>query len=378
MMFSMFKNFWYAIAFSDEITTKPSRHRILSQDLVIWRTPGGEVRALSDLCVHRGARLSGGWIDKTGENIVCPYHGWGYGGDGACAVIPANRDGKVVSKKARVDSYPVEERYGWIWVFMGDLPEQERVPIPDLSFMEDPTYRAIRGEWLWDANYERVVENGTDQSHTPFVHAGVFGNPDDAEVGEFEIEAGDWWARLSVDQRSPKAPSGGLRLKSTKYKEDPPPVHVTTAFFFPSIVMIDLTIPKLGRQIIWDTNIPIDENTTLTKYVALRNFYTNAWADRIAARMVRKVFQQDDDVVQEVRPELIPEGVSDELHLRSDQMSLEFRRVRQKAVDLGYSVLGTSEGTKSNRSIIASPYRREPGLERAWVFPPTAQGTPTR
>ncbi len=364
----MFKNFWYALAFSDEVTHKPSRHRILAQDLVMWRTPTGQVRALSDLCVHRGARLSGGWTD--GENIVCPYHGWGYGADGSCTVIPANRDGKVVSKKARVDSYPVEERHGWVWVFMGDIPEEQRVPIPDLSFMDDPNYRAIRGTWNWDANYERVVENGTDQSHTAFVHRGVFGNPDDAEVGEFELDAHEWSASLSVKQRSPNRPSGGLHLRN-RYEGEPPPVFVRTSFFFPAVVMIDLTVPKLGRIIIWDTNIPVDEDTTLTKYVAYRDFYTSPWADFIQARMVRKVFAQDDAVVQEVRPELIPEEMSGELHLRSDAMSLEFRRVRQQAVDLGYSVLGTSQGTKSSRSIIASPYRHEPGLERAWVFPAT-------
>jgi hypothetical protein len=63
-----------------------------------------------------------------------------------------------------------------------------------------------------------------------------------------------------------------------------------------------------------------------------------------------------------------------ELHLRSDQMSLEFRKAKQQAINLGYSVLGTSEGTLSRRSIIASPYRREPGLENAWVLPPTPEG----
>jgi phenylpropionate dioxygenase-like ring-hydroxylating dioxygenase large terminal subunit len=368
----MFKNFWYALAFSDEITAKPTRHRILAQDLVLWRSPDGSVNALSDLCVHRGGRLSDGYVKD--DNIVCPYHGWGYGTDGACAVIPANAPDRPVSKRARVDSYPVDERHGWIWVFMGDLPEEERVPIPDLSFMDDPSYRAIRGEWLWDANYERVVENGTDQSHTPFVHGGVFGNPNDAEVREFEIETTEWWARLTVEQKSPNKPSGGNPFKKKAYVGDPPPVLVRTAFFFPAIVMIDLTIPGLGRQVIWDTNIPVDENTTLTKYVALRNFFPTPWADRIAKKMVKKVFSQDDVVVSQIRPELIPEEMNGELHLRSDQMSIEFRRTKQKAIDLGYSVLGTSEGSKSQRSIIASPYRREPGLENAWVLPPTAEG----
>ena len=59
----MFANFWYALAFSDEITVAPSRHRVLAQDLVLWRDRRGHVHALSDLCVHRGARLSAGWLD---------------------------------------------------------------------------------------------------------------------------------------------------------------------------------------------------------------------------------------------------------------------------------------------------------------------------
>jgi phenylpropionate dioxygenase-like ring-hydroxylating dioxygenase large terminal subunit len=372
----MFKNFWYALAFSDEITQTPSRHRILSQDLVMWRGSNGEVRALSDLCVHRGARLSEGWVKD--DNIVCPYHGWGYNSEGACSVIPAQGRDRPVSKRARVDSYPVEERHGWVWVFMGDIPEEDRVPIPDLSFMDDPTYRSIRGEWTWDANYERVVENGTDQSHTPFVHGGVFGNPDEPEVGEFTVDVGDWWARLNVEQKSPRKPSGGNPFKKKKYEGDPPPVFVRTAFYFPAVVMIDLTIPKLGRQVIWDTNIPVDDNTTLTKYISMRNFYTTPWADRVAAKIVRKVFAQDDHVVNEIRPELIPEEMNGELHLKSDQMSVEYRRFKQQAVDLGYSVLGTAEGNKRQRSIIASPYRREPGLENAWILPPTPEGVSSR
>ena len=374
----MFKNFWYAIAFSEEITATPSKHRLLAQDLVLWRASNGEVHALSNTCIHRGGSLSQGKVED--DNIVCPYHGWGYGGDGACTIIPANGRGKPISKRARIDSYPVEERYGWIWVFPGDIPEEERVPIPDLSFMDDPEYRSVSGEWTWNANYERVVENGTDQSHTPFVHGGVFGDPKAPPVEEFEIEVGEWWARLTVEQFSPNKPAGKLTQifpKSRAYKEDEPtpPVLVKTAFFFPSIVMIDLTIPKLGRQVIWDTNIPVDEYTTLTKWKGYRNFYKTPWADRIAKKMIEKVFAQDDRVVNEIAPELIPTELNGELHLRSDQMSLEFRKIKQKAVDLGYSVLGTSEGTKSMKTIIASPYRREDGLENSWILPATPEGS---
>ena len=53
------------------------------------------------------------------------------------------REGRPLSKKARVDAYPVEERYGWIWVFPGDLPEVTRVPIPQLKFMHIPSFRHV-------------------------------------------------------------------------------------------------------------------------------------------------------------------------------------------------------------------------------------------
>jgi phenylpropionate dioxygenase-like ring-hydroxylating dioxygenase large terminal subunit len=362
----MFKNFWYALAFSDEITAKPSTHRILAQDLVLWRNPEGAVRALSDLCIHRGARLSGGWTE--GDTVVCPYHGWGYGGDGACTRVPANRGQKPVSKKARVDSYPVEERYGWVWVFMGDDPSTSP-PIPDLAIFDDPTFHGVRGEWLWDANYERVVENGTDVAHTPWVH--TFGNRDEPEVEDFVVDTGEWHAALSTELRPKEQPRRGPIRRYRTYDERPPALDVKTMFHFPSIVMIDISVPGLGRQVIWDTNIPVDENTTLIKYVALRQFFTSKWNDRIAQRQVRKVFLQDDVVVRHLRPELIPAELSGELHLKSDVMSLEYRRCREQATANGWSVLGTAEGSPSKRSVIASPYRREPGLERAWVFEET-------
>ena len=69
----------------------------------------------------------------VGDRVSCPYHGWTYAEDGACTSIPANPPGTAIPKKARVDSDPVEERHGWIWAILGDLPEAERPSIPALA-----------------------------------------------------------------------------------------------------------------------------------------------------------------------------------------------------------------------------------------------------
>ena len=123
----MLKNFWYAVEFSSAITDKPKRLTVMGEMLVVYRKPDDNlVVALSDRCAHRGAALSDGWRD--GACIRCPYHGWKFQPDGGCVEIPANAPGAPVPKKARVRSYPAEDRYGWVWLFMGDLPENSRPP----------------------------------------------------------------------------------------------------------------------------------------------------------------------------------------------------------------------------------------------------------
>jgi nitrite reductase/ring-hydroxylating ferredoxin subunit len=131
----MLVNLWYVAQESRNVTDKPVFVKLLGQDLVLFRDASGKVACVSDICMHRGASLSQGKVvDGT---VECPFHGWRYAGDGRCTRIPAHPDMKVPSR-ARVDAYPVEERYGWVWVFLGDLPEAERPPIPELPDVRQP------------------------------------------------------------------------------------------------------------------------------------------------------------------------------------------------------------------------------------------------
>ncbi|MCP3715806.1 aromatic ring-hydroxylating dioxygenase subunit alpha [Paraburkholderia sp. CNPSo 3281] len=81
-----------------------------------------------------------------------------------------------------MDGYPVVERHGWIWAFVGDLPEAGRPPLPDLGWADDPGVRVVHGTYAWEANWERVIENGLDFAHAPFVHGSSFGAPDRPEI----------------------------------------------------------------------------------------------------------------------------------------------------------------------------------------------------
>ncbi len=79
---------WHVVAYARELTPGtllPTR--LLGRDLVAWRDAEGQAHVWEDLCIHRGARLSKGWI--TENTVVCPYHGWRYNGSGACVLIPS-------------------------------------------------------------------------------------------------------------------------------------------------------------------------------------------------------------------------------------------------------------------------------------------------
>ena len=82
------REFWYPVVYSAELTDKPHQAVLFGEEYVVWRTGDGSVHAAFDLCPHRGARLSQGWL--AGDRLVCGYHGWQYDASGRCVCIPQN------------------------------------------------------------------------------------------------------------------------------------------------------------------------------------------------------------------------------------------------------------------------------------------------
>ena len=113
----MLINLWYVAEWSHAVTDKPVKARLLGRDFVLFRDTNGKVNCLSDVCLHRGGSLSGGWT--KGDCVACPYHGWRFSGEGKVEHIPSEGEDFKIPDKARIDAYPTEERYGLIWVFLG-------------------------------------------------------------------------------------------------------------------------------------------------------------------------------------------------------------------------------------------------------------------
>jgi phenylpropionate dioxygenase-like ring-hydroxylating dioxygenase large terminal subunit len=364
----MLKNFWYVAEESANVTEKPVSARMLGQNFVLFRDVSGRVSCLSDICIHRGAALSQGRV--VNGCVECPYHGWQYNSEGECVRIPAQTatDRKSIPKKARVDSYPVEEHYGWVWVFLGDLPAAERPPIPAFPEYEDTAnWRCIRGEWDWDADQARVIENGLDFAHAPFVHAGRFGDPSHAEIEEFEVEASEYGATAFVTY-NPPTPKGVWRL--LRRQDAKRRVKAAPGFNLSGGLMrLEVRISEGMEMVIYDVNTPVEEGKTKTRWIMARNFFKGAWADADSRRRTLIIFEQDDAVLRKVKPELLPVDLSEELSVKSDGLQIAFRKARKKFIDMGWSIdqeRVNAEIKGKHAAVIPSPKRRED--PNGWVL----------
>ena len=128
----MFRRYWHPVAASAKLTSvRPQQLRILGEDLVLFRDGSGKPGLLYPRCQHRGTSLYYGKIEKCG--IRCCYHGWLYDTEGRCLEQPLEPADKVI--KVRQPWYPVEERYGMVFAYMG--PPDKKPVLPRYDVLED-------------------------------------------------------------------------------------------------------------------------------------------------------------------------------------------------------------------------------------------------
>lgn len=159
------KNAWYVAATPDEVCTTPLARKILGEQLVLYRGDDGEPHIIGGVCPHRFASLAAGKV--RGGLIECPYHGLQFDGTGACVHNP-HGDG-IIPPNARVNSYPSVTRFDYVWVWMGDQAADLDL-IPDFSDLARDDLDYFDGHLEVAANYQLIVDNLLDLSHTQYLH----------------------------------------------------------------------------------------------------------------------------------------------------------------------------------------------------------------
>ena len=126
---------WYWLMPSKELKKKPKASSLFGKDLVVYRGKDGKARALDAYCPHMGAHLAEGKVD--GNEIRCMFHGWKFDQEGVCTDIPC-LDEPI--KMRQLTKYPIEEKYGLVWVWTGsekpcDLPEVPQLEGQEVDYM---------------------------------------------------------------------------------------------------------------------------------------------------------------------------------------------------------------------------------------------------
>ncbi len=174
-MGNLMRQYWLPIYLSSDIPnndSKPRRIKLLGEDLIIFRDTRGRLGLLEEHCAHRGASLY--WGRNEQEGLRCVYHGWKYDVAGRCVDMPNEPARSNFKDKVRLRAYPVQERNGLVWAYMG--PRNEPPPLPDLEFnLLPPEHVTVRRD-LQASNWVQGLEGNIDSSHLSFLHTRLDAN----------------------------------------------------------------------------------------------------------------------------------------------------------------------------------------------------------
>lgn len=308
--------YWYPVAIAAEIKDQPVAAKLLDVKLVCFRSKG-KVAVARDLCFHRGAPLSKGWVEQ-GE-IVCPYHGFRYNCQGACTAVPAHPQAKI-SPKLKLIMYPSVEKYGLIWTCLA--PAADPGEIPAFSGWDDPDFiRILPPSFDIAGSAGRQMEGFLDVSHFAYVHTETFGDRNNTEVPQYKVVregnqlTADYWSTVSnygKGQENP-APEGFMWLRAFRV-------------LAPFTASLTVHFPADGKLMILNCASPVSARYTRLFCPIARNFDKSAPIED-AIRFNLQVFQEDREMVESQTPEDLPLDLTAEVHIPADRTSIAYRQL---------------------------------------------------
>jgi len=167
----LFRSYWLPALLSSELPGNdcpPVRVKLLSERLIAFRDSQGRLGLMDEFCAHRGVSL---WFGRNEESgLRCPYHGWKYDHTGQCIEVPSEPVESGFCKKIKLKSYPLIERGGVLWTYMG--PPEKQPPLPEWEFALVPPEQSFMSKRTQESNWLQAMEGGIDSSHVSFLHRG--------------------------------------------------------------------------------------------------------------------------------------------------------------------------------------------------------------
>lgn len=328
-------NCWWVAAGADEVAEKPLSRWLLDQRVVLYRRRDGSVAALEDRCPHRWAPLSQGRL--ADDVLTCRYHGFQFDAGGVCVHVPTQGH---IPGSLSVRTYPIAERGGYVWIWMGEPANADHALLPDVAWFERPSNLRFSGSMEVACNYMLIQENVLDLTHFGHLHADTL-----AQTG---------WENPSMDVRVERntvtyeqrfndvalAPFQALPMQLEIGK------HVDRVdwgtFLSPAahVAGIDVTDPRPGADgrtsyafRIMHLTTPIAPDRTHYWWAVSQDYGQHDPEVASATRNIIEVtFDQDKDVLESIQDTVnrsYQGGQANEVSVTSDQPGLQARRILQ-------------------------------------------------
>ncbi len=271
---TLLRRYWQPVALVDELEGKrPLKAvKLMGQDYVVFRDEQGRLGMLDRDCPHRGADLAFGRLEDGG--LRCPFHGWLFDATGQCLQTPAEPAGSKLCTRIKQNSYPVVERAGIVFAFIG---EGTPPSFPDFDCFVAPDTHVFAFKGLFECNWLQALEVGIDPAHASYLHR--FFQDEDPSVSygkQFRGASADSDMPITRVLREFGRPDisvtltdYGLRLTALReLSERSTHVRVTNVVFPQAFV-----IPMSSEMTISQWHVPVDD-TSCYWYAVFTSFTT--------------------------------------------------------------------------------------------------------
>jgi phenylpropionate dioxygenase-like ring-hydroxylating dioxygenase large terminal subunit len=308
--YAAMRRFWHPVLPSASLVDgAPQAVTLLEEEIVLARL-NGQVVAMQDLCRHFQAKLSLGEVRRipgAGDCLMCPYHGWSYDIQGRCVDIPQLTPDRQIPADAVVPTYLAAERYGLVWVCLDDSP---RFGIPEFPLVDDPAFLTgpLRAYPAWQASAPRVIMAALDDTHGPWVHAGLVGDRENPLPPEHVVSRNGRNLVVRVKMIQPSNPTIAEPGQGPAHGRGPQEVHLTTTVGIPNTIHFTIQAKGSARAtLIWQAVCPVRYNETRTFWGSSRNYdHDQPVYNPEFEAMQDTLREQDRVIVESQRPWLLP------------------------------------------------------------------------
>jgi len=342
---------WYVIGETTQFLTNiPKKATIWNKNYVVWKDQYNKFHALDDVCPHKSASLSGGYVKN--DNIVCPYHGYEFNCQGELKKVPG-----ICFQPSEVydlPKYDIVEKNGWVYlntqkfekghkasqnsnievdstkdgmntysdIIHKNQNDTSNIMVENIFEEEEVVHNDSVVFLHMDFNcYSRILsENSLDVMHIGFVHTfGNTKNPAPIEIHPPRMVGPHHYKTSYMYE----AGENSIARKVFNVKD----LIIENEFVLPHTTVARIIFGSYVNTVVTFA-LPISENKSRLFVKTYRNFWQNPLGDIISEKLMFRTMMEDRSVVENIDPNCI-EG---KFNMRFDKLQNTYKRFYKKFI----------------------------------------------